>query len=100
MRRRFSLALLAGPLLCCGCHTPSPENGASIYHNNCLVCHSLKPGQQGNGPSLAGYFRQNPAPTEAQARQIILDGRRLMPAFRQRLTSDQVDDLLAYLRTR
>jgi mono/diheme cytochrome c family protein len=97
MRRWFSLAPL---VFCCGCHTPSPENGALIYHNNCLVCHSLKPGVEGNGPSLAGYFRRNPAPTEAQAKQVILDGRRLMPAFRKRLTSAQVGDLLAYLKTR
>jgi len=100
MRRWLSLALLVSHFLCCGCHSPSPENGASIYHNNCLVCHSLKPGQQGNGTSLAGYFRRNPAPTEAHAKQVILDGKRLMPAFRNRLSSAQVDDLLAYLKTR
>ena len=100
MRVWFSRGLIASSLLFCGCHRPSPENGALIHHNNCLVCHSLRAGVQGNGPSLAGYFKRNPVPTEEQARQVILDGKRLMPAFRQRLSSAQTADLIAYLKTR
>jgi mono/diheme cytochrome c family protein len=100
MRRwlRFGPALPL--LLCFGCHTPSAENGALLYHNNCLVCHSLKPGERGYGPSLAGYFARNPTPTVADTRQVILDGRKLMPPFHSRLTSAQIDDVIAYLKIR
>jgi hypothetical protein len=36
-----------------GQSAPSARNGAVVFHNNCLLCHSLEPGQNGHGPSLA-----------------------------------------------
>jgi len=47
-----------------------------VFHNNCLVCHSLEPGQNGHGPSLAEYFKHNPSQTVDQTQQLIRNGRR------------------------
>jgi mono/diheme cytochrome c family protein len=75
------------------------KDGAVVFHNNCLVCHSLEPGQNGYGPSLAGYFKRNLSQTVDQTQQLIRNGRRRMPPFRDRLSSDQIQDVIAYIRT-
>jgi mono/diheme cytochrome c family protein len=82
-----------------GCRAPSPELGAAVFRKNCAGCHSPLPGRQESAPALAGYFVRNPPPTSRQTRQIILNGRKTMPPFRNRLTSTQVEDVIAFLKT-
>jgi len=69
-----------------------------VFHNNCLVCHSLEPGQNGHGPSLAEYFKRNPSQAVDQTQQLIRNGSRRMPPFRDRLSSDQIQDVIAYIQ--
>jgi mono/diheme cytochrome c family protein len=95
--RRISCLLL---LLCSGCRSPSPENGVLLFHDHCLVCHTVAPGSQRNALSLAGYFRRNPVPDPGRTRQLIRNGRGLMQPFRDRLSNAQIDDVIAYLKTR
>jgi mono/diheme cytochrome c family protein len=85
-------------VVCAGCHQPSAENGALLFRKNCGGCHSALPGRVQHAPSLRGYFGRNPQPELRQTRQVIMNGRRSMPPFRERLSSDQVDDLIAYLK--
>jgi len=95
------LALLLAPsLVCAGCHKPSAQNGASVFHTNCIGCHSLEAGMESHGPSLAHYFKRRPMPSDTQTEQLIRNGRNFMPAFRDKLSSSQIGDLMAYLKTR
>jgi mono/diheme cytochrome c family protein len=99
MNGRWRLRLLFPVLLYFDCRAPSASNGAVVFHNNCLECHSLEPGQNGYGPSLAGFFRRNPSKSVDQTQQLIRNGRRRMPPFRDRLSSDQIQDVIAYINT-
>ena len=56
------------------------------------------------GPSLNGLFKKqfmtNGMPAnDDRVTDIILLGRAKMPAFQQKLTQQQLDDLMAYLHT-
>lgn len=68
--------------------------GRGYYRQICIVCH-LKAG--GRGPKL---FRTTLAPTEFL--RIVLDGRKdtLMPAFRDRLSEEDVWQLHAFVMSR
>jgi mono/diheme cytochrome c family protein len=92
-----ALAIIA---LCAGCYKPSAENGAVLFRKNCGGCHTPQPGQVKSAPTLDGYFKRNPQPGFSQTRRTIRNGGRYMPPFRDRLSSDQIDDLIAYLKSR
>ena len=96
LRVLCALAAMAG---CAGCYKASPEHGDALFRKNCAGCHVQRPGQTSYVPSLAGYFERNPRPTESQTRRRILYGGRYMPPFAKRLSSHDIDDLIAYLRT-
>lgn len=117
-RRRYVVATGLGLLaaLLCGCSrndasTGAPAvglepPGAALYQQNCGACHDAdnlellkKP------PKLTGLFHKPTLPsgapaTDDQVRKTILDGRGIMPPFRQTLDDEQVNDLLKYLHTR
>jgi mono/diheme cytochrome c family protein len=79
-------------------------SGRHIYQQACAACHDAHsvPGQ--NGPSLKGLFKKPFLPSglpanERFVRQTIVNGRNMMPAAGSSFTPQQLDDLLAYLRT-
>jgi ubiquinol-cytochrome c reductase cytochrome b subunit len=90
--------------------SPSAETAARLraatvlYRQYCLICH----GADGQGSQMKASmptirdFTNTAWQTEASNQQImvsILDGRgTLMPAFRGRVTEDQVQSLVAYVR--
>ncbi len=84
--------------------TPQQAAGRRIYDERCLSCHSAYSNSGRNGPSLQGLFRKQymksgiPA-TDDRVRDVILIGRPMMPAFRNALTQQEADELLAYLHT-
>jgi mono/diheme cytochrome c family protein len=84
---------------CIGCRQPSAENGAAIFRKNCAGCHATQAGRQRSAPSLTGYFERNPRPSLSQTRRKILDGGLFMPPFRERLSSDEIDDVIAHMKT-
>ncbi|MGH6693406.1 MAG: c-type cytochrome [Gammaproteobacteria bacterium] len=77
------------------------ESGKKLFVQRCSVCHlpPLGPGQpQSIARSLTGLIKSTE--TEASARQIILRGLpSRMPGFQYGLTSEEVDSIVAYLRT-
>ena len=118
MRRKISVlisAVLLAVLLGCSEHaapksdaelglTPQQAEGRGVYNTHCLQCHEAYSRSGKNGPSLKGIFQKQYFPSGTPAndermRDVILMGRPMMPAFRNQLTSKQVDDLLAYLHT-
>lgn len=80
------------------------ESGRPLFEEQCSVCHAVTAGPPKLGPTLEGVLRRprlqtgRPA-TEPVVREIVLDGSGAMPAFRGSLTDEQLDHLVAYLKT-
>jgi mono/diheme cytochrome c family protein len=103
--------LLAGSVLGSSAHLqsfaragqePSGESsarGMSMFRKSCSVCHSVRSGEIKVGPSLYGVLRESSGRSEHKVRETILEGKGNMPAFKEKLDLDQVEDLLAYLKT-
>jgi mono/diheme cytochrome c family protein len=98
-KRLWVMSALAWVALAAGCRKASVENGAALYRRDCAGCHVRHAGVRLAAPALEGYFDRKPYPTVRQAREIIRDGRLYMPPFGNRLSSDEIDDLIAYMKT-
>ena len=78
--------------------------GRRIYEARCAECHYAYISRNLRGPSLQGIFKKQymtsgiPANDE-RVIDIIEIGRAKMPGFRNKLTVDQIADLMAYLHT-
>lgn len=84
--------------------TPQQAFGRRVYDARCAECHYAYSSRDLRGPSLHGLFKKQfmgngmPANDE-RVSDIVLLGRAKMPAFQQKLTQQQFDDLMAYLHT-
>lgn len=84
--------------------TPQQAQGRRVYDQRCAECHYAYSTRGLRGPSLNGLFKKPfmksgiPA-NDDRVTDIILLGRAKMPAFQQKLTQQQLDDLMAYLHT-
>lgn len=84
--------------------TPQQALGRRAYDASCAECHYAYSKRNLRGPSMNGLFRKpfmsNGMPAnDDRVTDIILLGRAKMPAFQQKLTPEQLQDLLAYLHT-
>jgi mono/diheme cytochrome c family protein len=83
---------------------PQQAAGRRVYDGRCAECHYAYSTHNLRGPSLHGLFKKQfmssgiPANDE-RVLDIILLGRAKMPAFQNKLTQQQVDELMAYLHT-
>ena len=78
--------------------------GRRVYETRCADCHFAYIGRGLKGPSLQGLFKKpfmkNGMPAnDDRVTDIILLGRDKMPAFQNKLTQQQLDELMAYLHT-
>jgi mono/diheme cytochrome c family protein len=89
--------------------TEQESTGAGLFIQRCSLCHLAKTfGANGSkfccvaslGPNLSGLFR-NLAPDQEQAfRDIILNGGpTYMPAWKYGLAPEEIDAIVAYLKT-
>ena len=85
--------------------TPQQAAGRKIYDAECDRCHEPYSTRGKKGPGLKGLFQHKylslsglPANDE-RVTDIIRLGRNQMPAFSQKLNSEDLEDLLAYLHT-
>jgi mono/diheme cytochrome c family protein len=78
------------------------KQGAAIFRQRCAACHNKQPGDTSpfGPPNLNGIFRGSSPLTTKQAVSIIENGKSPMPAFGTVLTRSDVDNVIAYLRTR
>jgi mono/diheme cytochrome c family protein len=79
-------------------------SGAAVFENNCAGCHYPDRTDGLHGPGLEGLLRRPSLPSGAPAnedrvRSVIRNGRGMMPPYGNRLDEQQLEDLLAYLRT-
>ena len=78
--------------------------GRGVYDSRCSECHYAYSTRNLRGPSLHGLFKKQfmssgiPANDE-RVLDIILLGRAKMPGFQNKLTQEQIDELMAYLHT-
>jgi mono/diheme cytochrome c family protein len=92
---------------------PDPGDGKQIFNNGCVACHGAD--GRGTPQTIAGFERPDtfpdftkcdqttPEPNSAWKDVIVHGGpsrgfSQIMPAFGELLTSEQIDDLIAYVR--
>ncbi len=78
--------------------------GRRVYGQNCIRCHEPYSSREIQGPSLHGIFKRDQFPSGIKASDermidVIEMGKSKMPSFRNALTQQQLQDLLAYLHT-
>jgi mono/diheme cytochrome c family protein len=85
--------------------SPQQSTGRKIYDSHCDRCHEAYSTRGKKGPGLKAVFQHKylslsglPANDE-RVTDIIRLGRNEMPAYSQTLSSQDVQDLLAYLHT-
>ncbi len=80
------------------------EAGHQVFLKNCFPCHSTNEGQQKVGPSLY-HVNSGPKPrhTATEIRGFLQNGKKgtigQMPPFKDILTKEDTDNLLAYIHT-
>ena len=77
--------------------------GKEVF-DQCSVCHNADSTDKKIGPGLKGLFKKDKlangkAPTEANVRTQIDEGGNGMPAYKDILSNQEKDDLIAYLKT-
>jgi mono/diheme cytochrome c family protein len=84
---------------------PQQSAGRRIYDAECDRCHQPYSTHGRKGPGLKGIFQHPylslsglPA-NDDRVRDIIRLGRNEMPGFGQKLSQQDIEDLLAYLHT-
>jgi len=78
--------------------------GRQIYDQRCIRCHEPYSNREIQGPSLHAIFKKPQFPSGIKASDermvdVIEMGKSKMPSFRNVLTEQQMQDLLAYLHT-
>jgi mono/diheme cytochrome c family protein len=70
-----------------------------MFGEYCASCHSTRTSSSLAGPGLKGlYNAHEPRPSDSALRAIIARGKGKMPAFGN-LSTVQIDELIAYLKT-
>lgn len=82
--------------------TAQEARGAAVYQAKCARCHYPTNTRPLNGPGLQAITKvtsmpSGAPPTDERLTSVITHGRGMMPSTS--LTDDQLQDLLAYLRT-
>src|SRR5947199_10716229 len=77
--------------------------GKEVFQQ-CGVCHNADSTEKKMGPGLKGLFQNEKMnngkkPTEANVRAKIDEGGNGMPSYKEMLSDDEKNDLIAYLKT-
>jgi mono/diheme cytochrome c family protein len=73
------------------------QKGKSLYVSHCLRCH----GRNMVTPGTVFYdLRQFPDNDKPRFIESVIKGKKTMPAWGEKLTPQQIDDLWAYVLTR
>ncbi len=102
----FFATLSISALLHTACSpSASAQRGQELFDLHCASCHEDPPADlKKRPPKLEGLFKAKYLPsggpaTDEQVRKTIVAGLRTMPAFDQRLSNQDLDDLIAYIHT-
>ena len=79
--------------------------GEALYKKNCNMCHFPDKADKKMGPGLKDLFKNKELPQShkpvktATIRQQIEKGSKAMPGFAGKLKPEELDNLMAYLKT-
>src|SRR6266567_3268856 len=95
-----SLALAQGKK---GAKAGDPAKGQEVFQQ-CSVCHNSDSTERKMGPGLKGLFQNEKLsngkkPTEANVRAKIDEGGNGMPSYKEMLSDEEKNDLIAYLKS-
>jgi mono/diheme cytochrome c family protein len=78
------------------------KHGEALFKERCISCHNKQPGDTSpfGPPNLNGIFRKPARITTKEAASIITNGKSPMPGFGTVLSPGDIDDLIAYLKTK
>ena len=85
--------------------SPQQAAGRRVYDAECDRCHEPYSSRDKKGPSLQGIFKKQYLPktglpaNDQRVSDIIRDGRPMMPGYAQKLSEQEIADLLAYMHT-
>ena len=102
LARTLAIATFLGATAWLGFGQPANNAAASTYKTNCVSCH----GQDGRGSAVGKslhaadfHSAQVLQQSDSQLAGVIAEGRGNMPAFGTRLSKDQINALVKYIRT-
>lgn len=75
---------------------PDADKGNEVFDEQCAQCHNAYSEERKAGPGLKFLFERMKEPA---IREKIDKGGRGMPAFRDSLSADDKENLIAYLKT-
>jgi mono/diheme cytochrome c family protein len=83
---------------------PQEAHGRRVFDAQCARCHDPYNASAAKGPSLKKLYKRQYLPsglpaTDQHVSDSIMLGRKMMPAFNQTINPQQLEDLLAYLKT-
>lgn len=84
--------------------TPQQAAGRRAYRQNCAGCHEAYTSRKLDAFSLRGLYSKQYLPSgqpanDERIRNVIERGRLTMPAFRDSISPEETDALIAYLHT-
>jgi mono/diheme cytochrome c family protein len=80
--------------------------GGKIYKTMCRKCHGKE--GKGDGPKAKslkkkprnytepGFFDEHP---DGELKKVVIEGKKPMPSFREKLKDKDVDDVITYIKT-
>jgi|SRR5215472_8842828 len=97
------LTLAAGSRVMLYAAKGDAAKGKEVFEQ-CGVCHNADSDEKKMGPGLKGLFQKDKMtngkkPTEANIRSRVDEGGNGMPAYKDMLSDQEKDDLIAYLKT-
>ena len=102
LARTLAIATFLGATAWLGFGQSANNSPASTYKTYCVSCHSQDGRGTPTGKSLHiadFHSAQVQQQSDAQLAAVIAEGRGNMPAFGTRLSKDQIDALVKYVRT-
>ena len=98
-----SVALLAASQGVFAAEKGDAAKGKEVFEQ-CGVCHNADSTEKKMGPGLKGLFSHDKMlngkkPTEANVRAKIDEGGNGMPSYKEMLSDEEKNDLIAYLKT-
>lgn len=79
------------------------EKGKAVFEQ-CAICHNVDSDEEKMGPALKGLFKKEKlknghAVNEENVRAVVKAGGNGMPGYEDLLSAEEMDNLIAYLKT-
>jgi mono/diheme cytochrome c family protein len=102
MHKRLAVVLMSAAMLALPVVATAADEGADLFKSKCAMCH----GPDGAGKTMIGEKLKIPdlqsadvqKKTDADLKAIIAKGKDKMPAYDAKLSKEQIDKLVAYIR--